>query len=256
MVTEFSLLGLNIKTYAFFLMLALIISSLFLKFNIKKLEGKYFEYLILTFLALTIGIYGSQLFASFEGFIFKSNHSQMNIFSKSVLSHGKNFLGGIVLFFPFLLIYSKFSKLSFTSLLSVCCISVCIGYGIGRIGCLISGDGCYGIPSNLPWAMSFENGLSPTYQKVHPTPLYESVFSFILFIFLQRLFLISKKNTQLYKILFIFFFLFGLERFLVEFIRLNEIYFIFTQAQWLSLIMMIVGIIFFIKYKKFKILQN
>jgi phosphatidylglycerol---prolipoprotein diacylglyceryl transferase len=48
-----------------------------------------------------------------------------------------------------------------------------LGYGIGRIGCLLSGDGDYGIPSNLPWAMSFPNGVVPTTQRVHPTPIYE-----------------------------------------------------------------------------------
>ena len=48
-----------------------------------------------------------------------------------------------------------------------------LGYGIGRIGCLLSGDGDYGIPSSLPWAMSFPNGVVPTTQRVHPTPIYE-----------------------------------------------------------------------------------
>jgi phosphatidylglycerol:prolipoprotein diacylglycerol transferase len=48
-----------------------------------------------------------------------------------------------------------------------------LGYGIGRIGCLLSGDGDYGIPSTLPWAMSFPNGVVPTIQRVHPTPIYE-----------------------------------------------------------------------------------
>jgi len=48
-----------------------------------------------------------------------------------------------------------------------------LGYGIGRIGCLLSGDGDYGIPSSLPWAMSFPNGVLPTTQRVHPTPIYE-----------------------------------------------------------------------------------
>ena len=30
-----------------------------------------------------------------------------------------------------------------------------LGYGIGRIGCLLAGDGDYGPPSDLPWAMAF-----------------------------------------------------------------------------------------------------
>lgn len=48
-----------------------------------------------------------------------------------------------------------------------------LGYGIGRIGCLLSGDGDYGVPTALPWGMSFPNGLVPTDQRVHPTPIYE-----------------------------------------------------------------------------------
>jgi phosphatidylglycerol:prolipoprotein diacylglycerol transferase len=49
------------------------------------------------------------------------------------------------------------------------------GYGIGRIGCFLSGDGDYGIPTSLPWGMSFPNGLVPTTDRVHPTPLYELI---------------------------------------------------------------------------------
>ena len=48
-----------------------------------------------------------------------------------------------------------------------------LGYGIGRIGCLLSGDGDYGVPTSLPWGMSFPNGLVPTTERVHPTPIYE-----------------------------------------------------------------------------------
>jgi len=48
-----------------------------------------------------------------------------------------------------------------------------IGYGIGRIGCFLSGDGCYGIPTNLPWGMAFPHGIEPVFVPVHPTPLYE-----------------------------------------------------------------------------------
>jgi phosphatidylglycerol:prolipoprotein diacylglycerol transferase len=50
-----------------------------------------------------------------------------------------------------------------------------LGYGVGRIGCLLSGDGDYGISTSLPWGMSFPNGLVPTVERVHPTPIYEFV---------------------------------------------------------------------------------
>lgn len=62
-----------------------------------------------------------------------------------------------------------------------------LGYGIGRIGCLISGDGDYGKPTSLPWGMSFPHGLVPTTQKVHPTPIYELLVAIFIFWWLWKL---------------------------------------------------------------------
>ena len=59
--------------------------------------------------------------------------------------------------------------------------TVVLGYGIGRIGCLLAGDGDYGPPSDLPWAMAFPNGTVPTDVPVHPTPIYETLMSFTFF---------------------------------------------------------------------------
>ena len=46
---------------------------------------------------------------------------------------------------------------------------------IGRIGCQLAGDGDYGVPTDLPWGMSYPDGVVPTTERVHPTPLYELV---------------------------------------------------------------------------------
>lgn len=62
-----------------------------------------------------------------------------------------------------------------------------LGYGIGRIGCLISGDGDYGKPTSLPWGMSFPHGLVPTTQRVHPTPIYELIVAIFIFWWLWKL---------------------------------------------------------------------
>ena len=62
-----------------------------------------------------------------------------------------------------------------------------LGYGIGRIGCLVSGDGDYGKPTSLPWGMSFPHGLVPTTQKVHPTPIYELIVAIFIFWWLWKL---------------------------------------------------------------------
>ncbi|HEV2287454.1 MAG TPA: prolipoprotein diacylglyceryl transferase [Candidatus Acidoferrales bacterium] len=62
-----------------------------------------------------------------------------------------------------------------------------LGYGIGRIGCLVSGDGDYGKPTSLPWGMSFPHGLVPTTQRVHPTPIYELIVAIFIFWYLWKL---------------------------------------------------------------------
>jgi len=62
-----------------------------------------------------------------------------------------------------------------------------LGYGLGRIGCLVSGDGDYGKPTSLPWGMSFPHGLVPTTQKVQPTPIYELIVAIFIFWWLWKL---------------------------------------------------------------------
>jgi len=55
------------------------------------------------------------------------------------------------------------------------CSRLRLGYAVGRIGCLLSGDGDYGIPTTLPWGMSFAHGIVPTPPGClcTPTPIYE-----------------------------------------------------------------------------------
>ncbi len=93
-----------------------------------------------------------------------------------------------------------------------------VGYGIGRIGCFLSGDGCYGLPTSLPWGMSFPNGIEPTTARVHPTPLYEFAAGLLIG---GWLWLRGRKQRPTGWILGEYLILSGIARFLVEFIRRN-----------------------------------
>src|SRR6201993_4492821 len=88
------------------------------------------------------------------------------------------FLGG----FAALLILARREKIPTLTFLDACSPAACVGYAIGRIGCFLSGDGDYGIPTSLPRGMSFPNGVVPTTDRVHPTPLYE-LFAWLLIAF-------------------------------------------------------------------------
>jgi phosphatidylglycerol---prolipoprotein diacylglyceryl transferase len=93
-----------------------------------------------------------------------------------------------------------------------------LGYGIGRIGCFLAGDGDYGPPSDLPWAMAFPKGLVPTDVPVHPTPIYETIFSIFLFSILWRF---RKRDYPAGTMLGLVFIFYGIERFVTEFWRVN-----------------------------------
>ncbi len=47
-----------------------------------------------------------------------------------------------------------------------------VGQAIGRVGCFLVGDD-YGRTTDAPWGVAFPEGSPPTFQRVHPTQLYE-----------------------------------------------------------------------------------
>jgi phosphatidylglycerol:prolipoprotein diacylglycerol transferase len=139
-----------------------------------------------------------------------------------------------------------------------------LGYGIGRIGCLLSGDGDYGIPTSLPWGMGFPNGLVPTVERVHPTPIYEFIAACAIAWWLwnmgasgHRSALASERATRHLvteadalttpgrepgEVFAAYLLLSGAARFLVEFIRINPRSFLgMSNAQSAAALSVITG---------------
>ena len=115
-------------------------------------------------------------------------------------------------------------NITFLEILDAGSPAAALGYGIGRIGCFLSGDGDYGIPTSLPWGMSFPNGLVPTTDRVHPTPLYELIVACAIAWFLWRLgakSIASVRRNPPGEVFAAYLVLTGVARFLVEFIRIN-----------------------------------
>jgi phosphatidylglycerol:prolipoprotein diacylglycerol transferase len=146
----------------------------------------------------------------------------------------------------------------------ICAPALIIGHAIGRLGCQFSGDGDWGLPSTLPWAMAYpkaivgwnaqtvlkldshDNLVSGFFPgvRVHPTPVYESILYAAVFLFLWS---IRKKpsieqNTG--RLFYLYLMLAGASRFLVEFVRINPRIFLgLSEAQLISIAMMLIGII-------------
>jgi phosphatidylglycerol:prolipoprotein diacylglycerol transferase len=121
-----------------------------------------------------------------------------------------------------------------------------LGYGIGRIGCFLSGDGDYGIPTSLPWGMSFPNGLVPTIERVHPTPIYELIVACGIAWWLWRMGSLNSaagRHLRPGQVFAAYLILTGLARFLVEFIRINPRSFLgMSNAQAAALVSMFIGL--------------
>ena len=117
-----------------------------------------------------------------------------------------------------------------------------IGYGVGRIGCLTSGDGDYGIKTTLPWGVHMKpDALVPTPDLVQPTPVYELLLGILLCWILWRL---GRKSWPLGWLTGLYLVLSGLGRFLVEFVRINpKLYWGMSNAQIAALGSMVVGVV-------------
>ncbi len=97
---------------------------------------------------------------------------------------------------------------------------IALGLGLGRQGCFAAGC-CWGKPTSLPWGMRFtELGHEitgvPIDAALHPTQLYESVAAFSIFFFLLWLHGRRRFDGQ---VILLFAVLYGVVRFMVEFLR-------------------------------------
>jgi phosphatidylglycerol---prolipoprotein diacylglyceryl transferase len=120
--------------------------------------------------------------------------------------------------------------------------AIAMGYAIGRLGCQMAGDGDYGKPSGLPWAMGYPHGTVPTPPgvKVHPTPLYEILAMSVAVYVLWRL--ATRYDKSGWWTFGWFLVLSAIERFLVEFLRRNPAWLAgLTGAQWMAVGSAIIG---------------
>lgn len=218
-------------------------------------------------IAAVAGLIGAKIFHNLENWneFVKSPIESLLSFS------GLTFYGGLIVGLAAVYYYAKSNNIKFIHLIDAGAPGLMLAYGIGRLGCQLSGDGDWGIVnlaakpewmSFLPdwtWAYKYPNNVlsegvpivgcvgrhcMELPQAVFPTPLYETFMALLIFAFLWS---IRKKIVQPGLMFSIYLVLNGLERFLIEKIRVNTLYnvsgFTFTQAELISSILMILGAI-------------
>lgn len=235
----------------------------------KQVEQTVHPYQLMGLVCFACGFFGfigAKLFDTVERLGNLSYNPWGTLFSVT----GFSYYGGLVFgAFTFLYIGHK-RGMKLVHLADIGSPGMMLAYGIGRIGCQLSGDGDWGIVNNhvkpallnwLPnWAWSFKypnnainagiplpgcegNYCNQLVQGVYPTPLYEAV---ICLSFFMLMWAFRKKIVTPGAMFFLYLILNGGERFLIEQIRINPKYHFlglsFTQAGLLGFLMLLGGI--------------
>ncbi len=160
---------------------------------------------------------------------------------------GFAWFGGLLFGVAALLWQGKSLRVGALRMLDLAAPAAAVGYGIGRIGCLTSGDGDYGVSTTHSWGVHIKDSAldppqpNPPGLRVEPTPVYEMLFGFALGYYLW---IRGKKRLPIGQLTGEYLVLSGAGRFAIEFIRRNErLYFGMTNAQVAALLTIAVGTI-------------
>ena len=224
-------------------------------------------------IAAISGIIGAKIFANLENWDDFVNDPLGQIFSFS----GLTFYGGLILGTLSVGYYAKKNNIKLEHLVDVFAPVLILAYGIGRMGCHFSGDGDWGIVNTaskpdwmsfLPdwmWSYNYPNNVinagelipgcegnfcHQLAENVYPTPFYEIIMAGLIFVFLWNI----RKKIKIAGVLFcIYLILNGIERFLIEKIRINhDMIGEQTQAEIISFSLILIGIvgIYFLNKRK------
>ncbi|HUP00371.1 MAG TPA: prolipoprotein diacylglyceryl transferase [Gemmatimonadota bacterium] len=185
--------------------------------------------------AMVGGVVGSKLYWALAHWSDLAADPVGTLFSRGGFTYYGGLIGGIVTVVAWL----AWRKYPLARAVDSCALAVPVGYMLGRIGCLLVGDD-YGYPTDVPWAMAFPEGSPPTIDPVHPTQIYEILLTLPIFLVMW-----SQRKRPLPDgfLFFELLLLAGLERFVVEFYRVNvEVALGLTAAQWISLALAATGL--------------
>jgi prolipoprotein diacylglyceryl transferase len=217
------------------------------------------------------GFLGAKIFHNLENL----DELMLDPWGSLISFSGLTFYGGLILATIAIIVFIRKYNMRVIHFADAMAPTMLFAYAAGRIGCHISGDGDWGIPNLNPkpftwlpdWFWSYQyphnvvnagvpipgcvgNYCNQLPEGVYPTTFYEVIIMFILFLIVW---MVRKKITQPGIITGVYFLFAGGERFFIEKIRVNNKYtflpFQPTQAELISVILIILGIVFLVKSK-------
>jgi phosphatidylglycerol---prolipoprotein diacylglyceryl transferase len=164
------------------------------------------------------------------------------IFSLSTLRSMGVYYGGLILALASAAWFLAKKHLPFWTMADLAAPGIALGQAIGRLGCLSAGC-CYGKPTHLPWGITFAdpyayNNVGVTLNiPLHPTQIYESLGTLLLFVFLMWRLPRKRINGQ---IILEYLALYAVLRFVIEFFRGDErgfvLYGLLSTSQFIAVL--------------------
>jgi prolipoprotein diacylglyceryl transferase len=290
---------LPVQTYGFFVAMAFVFGGIVVYFELKRKERekiifpqekvrvrknkeKVTEIIhpkdltsSILLVAAIFGIIGAKLFDVIEHLDQLVKDPVHTLLSFSGLA----FYGGLITAAVAVSLYVERNKIPWHINADVVAPALMLAYGIGRIGCQLSGDGCWGMLNTEPkpewlsllpdwmWAFNYphnvinEGILIPGCegknchmlgQPVFPTPFYETVIAFLFF----GVLMLIRKRLRIHGFLFsTYMILNGIERLLIEQLRVNIHYDFLgmkvTQAEFIAVGLILAGLagFYFFRWK-------
>ncbi|MCW2959073.1 MAG: prolipoprotein diacylglyceryl transferase [Solirubrobacterales bacterium] len=234
MQPEIDLFGLPLKTFGLLFALSFVAAGALIARRLRELDKPVDWAYEMIFAALVGGLVGSRLYYVIDSYDKVKDDLLGGLFGGAGLVWYGGAIGGAIA----VILWAWRRGMLNRSLLDISAAPLALGYAIGRIGCQISGDGDYGKPWDGPWAMAYPDGVVPTDDKVHPTPIYETLTMGLLAFALWQL----RDRVRPGALFAMYLVGAGAERFLVEFLRRNpDAVAGLTTAQLQSLAMVVAG---------------
>ncbi|MGQ9688653.1 MAG: prolipoprotein diacylglyceryl transferase [Desulfobaccales bacterium] len=204
----------TLYTYGFMLAVAFLSAILVGGWEAERLglpKGRFFD---LCFYIILAALFGSRLLYVIInlGFFIQNPLKIVAMWEGGLVFHG-----GLIAAVLTAIFYLRRHQLPSLRTFDALALGMPLGQFFGRIGCFMAGC-CFGRPTDVPWAVTFTHPdtLCPLRVPIHPAQLYESFLDFGVFLVLLGL---RKRKRFDGQVLFTYFFLAGLVRFLVEFFR-------------------------------------
>ena len=230
-----------IRAYGFMLWIGLMVGVFITVKAARKTDIKPEHAVDVALYALIAGIVFAHLASILLDLPKNPSELWSGIFSPSGGVRGLSFHGGLIGGIGAAWLYTRRKGINFLAMADLCSPGLAVAYGITRIGCFLNGC-CYGIPTNLPWAVRFQVDSALTLPS-HPTQIYAMLASFTIALLLLS---IRKRSRYTGQVFISYIGMYAIYRFLIEFLRKGvtaEVAFAgLTQAQIVSLLMLAVAI--------------